>query len=128
MKLDLMRTRRGVHDPSSAASRTFGQTGWSQSSATIDWASQDCVKDLPLWKSVDAENVTKNTRGIPQYPLVLLLQLDVLRVYELIINSPSCRLQYGRLPYVDRPRFLGAEGLERRLGGLPLDWAARHVG
>ncbi len=31
---------------------------------------------------------------------MLLLQLDVLRVYELIINSPSCRLQYGRLPYV----------------------------
>jgi hypothetical protein len=29
-----------------------------------------------------------------------LLQLDVLRVYEPIINSPSCRLQYGRLPYV----------------------------
>jgi hypothetical protein len=68
--------------------------------ATIDWAIQDSVKHLPLWKSVDAESVTKNTRGVPQYPLMLLLQLDVLRVYELIINSPSCRLQYGRLPYV----------------------------
>ena len=29
---------------------------------------------------------------------------------------------------VSRPRFLGAAALERRLGGLPLDWAARHVG
>ena len=41
-------------------------------------------------------------------PLVLLLQLDVLRVYELIINSPSCRLQYGRLPYVALA-FLGRQ-------------------
>jgi hypothetical protein len=60
------------------------------------------VKDLHLWMSVDAvvnaESVTKSSRGIPQYPLVRLLQLDVFRVYELIINSPSCRLQYGRLP------------------------------
>jgi hypothetical protein len=59
---------------------------------------------------VDAENVTKNTRGVPQFPLVLLLQLDVLRVYELIINSPSCRLQYGRLPYIAlRVAFLGRQ-------------------
>jgi hypothetical protein len=39
---------------------------------------------------------------------VLLLQLDVLRVYELIVNSPSCRLQYGRLPYVALA-FLGRQ-------------------
>ena len=63
---------------------------------------------------MDAENlnlnVTKNShgRGVPQSPLVLLLQLDVLRVYELIINSPSCRLQYGRLPYVALA-FLGRQ-------------------
>ncbi len=80
--------------------------------ATIDWAIQDCVKHLPLWKSVDAETVTKNTRGVPQYPLMLLrvLQLDVLRVYELItgINSPSCRLQYEVLPYVALA-FLGRQ-------------------
>ncbi len=57
---------------------------------------------------MDAESVpvTKNSRGVPQYPLMLLLQLDLLRVYELIINSPSCRLQYGRLLSVCRgPRF-----------------------
>ena len=66
------------------------------------------MKHPPLWKSVDAESVTKNTRGVPQYPLMLLLQLDVLRVYELIINSPSCRLQYGRLPYVALA-FLGRQ-------------------
>ena len=83
-------------------------TNWMELAATIDWAIQDCVKHLPLWKSVDAESVTKNTRGVPQYPLMLLLQLDVLRVYELIINSPSCRLQYGRLPYVALA-FLGRQ-------------------
>ena len=83
-------------------------TNWMELAATIDWAIQDCVKDLPLWKSVDAENVTKNTRSVPQYPLVLLLQLDVLRVYELIIISPSCHLQYGRLPYVALA-FLGRQ-------------------
>jgi hypothetical protein len=75
-------------------------TNWMELAATIDWAIQDCVKD--------AENVTKNTRGVPQYPLVLLLQLDVLRLYELIANSPSCLLQYGRLPYVALA-FLGRQ-------------------
>jgi hypothetical protein len=83
-------------------------TNWMELAATIDWAIQDCVKHLPLWKSMDAENVTKNTRGVPQYPLVLLLQLDVLRLYELIANSPSCLLQYGRLPYVALA-FLGRQ-------------------
>jgi hypothetical protein len=95
--------------------------------ATIDSAASaiqdcqpECVKDLQVrlrvWKSVDAENVTKSTCGVPQYPLVLLLQPDVLRVYELIINtisspgpsSASCRLQYGRLPYV-AIAFLGRQ-------------------
>jgi hypothetical protein len=61
-----------------------------------------------LEESVDAENVTKNSRDVPQYPLVHLLQLDVLRAYELIINSLNRRLQYGRLPYV------GLVFLERR--------------
>ncbi len=71
--------------------------------ATTDWAIQDCMKDIPLWNMWVPESVTKNSRGVPQYPLVHLLQLDVLRVYELIINSPNCRLQYGRLPYVALP-------------------------
>ncbi len=59
--------------------------------------------------------VTKNTapsRGVPQCPLVLLLQLDVLRVYELIImiNSPRELPLAVRPPtaVVCRPRFLGA--------------------
>ncbi len=56
---------------------------WMELVATIgDSAIQDCAKDNSLWKSVDAENLTKNSRGIPQYPLVHLLQPDVLRVYE----------------------------------------------
>ena len=52
--------------------------------------------------------MTKNSRGVPQYPLVLLLQLDVVRLYELIANSPSCLLQYGRLPYLALA-FLGRQ-------------------
>ena len=87
-------------------------TNWMELAATIDWAVQGCVKNSPLWKSVDVENATKNNRGVRQYPLVHLLQLDVLPVYELIIKSPTA---------VCRPRFLGAAGLERRLGGRPLD-------
>jgi hypothetical protein len=35
---------------------------WMELAATIgDWAIQDCAKDNSLWKSVDAENLTKNT-------------------------------------------------------------------
>ena len=75
---------------------------------TIDWAVQGCVKNSPLWKSVDVENATKNNRGVRQYPLVHLLQLDVLPVYELIIKSAICRQQYGRLPYVALA-FLGRQ-------------------
>ena len=43
-------------------------TNWTELAATIDWGIQDWVKDLPLWKTVDAENVTKNShgRGVPQ--------------------------------------------------------------
>ena len=74
---------------------------------TIDWAVQGCVKNSPLWKSVDVENATKNNRGVRQYPLVHLLQLDVLPVYELI-KSAICRQQYGRLPYVALA-FLGRQ-------------------
>ena len=43
-------------------------TNWThrmELAATIDWAIQDCVKDPPLWKSVDAENVTKNMISRP---------------------------------------------------------------
>jgi len=83
-------------------------TNWQELAATIDWGIQDWVKDLPLWKTVDAENVTKNSRGIPQYPLVSLLQLDTLRMYELIISSPMCLRQYGRLPYLALA-FLGRQ-------------------
>ena len=83
-------------------------TNWTELAATIDWGIQDWVKDLPLWKTVDAENVTKNSRGIPQYPLVSLLQLDTLRMYELIISSPMCLRQYGRLPYLALA-FLGRQ-------------------
>jgi hypothetical protein len=96
-----------------------------ESRRSKSWAIQDCAKDLPLrqWKSlslsVDADlelsvPVTKTTalsRGVPQCPLVLLLQLDVLRVYELIINlnSPSCRLQYGRRLLYAALAFLGRQ-------------------
>ncbi len=84
-------------------------TNWKDLAATIDWAIPDCLKDNPLWKTVDGENVTKNSRGVLQYLPVDLLQLDVLRVHELIINSPSRRLQFGRLPYVALA-FLGRQG------------------
>ena len=83
-------------------------TNWMELAATIDWAVQGCVKNSPLWKSVDVENATKNNRGVRQYPLVHLLQLDVLPVYELIIKSAICRQQYGRLPYVALA-FLGRQ-------------------
>ncbi len=93
-------------------------TNWMQLTATIDWAIQDSVRDLPLWKSVDAENVTKNTRGVPQYRAPRASPAAT--VYELIVNSPSCRLQHGGLPYVALA-FLGrhcrAAGLERRVEG-----------
>ena len=55
-------------------------TNWKDLAATIDCAIQDCLKDNPLWKTVDGENVTKNSRGVLQYLPVDLLQLDVLRV------------------------------------------------
>ena len=83
-------------------------TNWMELAATIDWAVQGCVKNSPLWKSVDVVNATKNNRGVRQYPLVHLLQLDVLPVYELIIKSAICRQQYGRLPYVALA-FLGRQ-------------------
>jgi hypothetical protein len=54
MKLDLMRTRRGVNQPRDAIN-SFENiwTNWMELAATIDWAIQDSVKHLPLWKSVD---------------------------------------------------------------------------
>ena len=51
--------------------------------------------------------VFKNDLGIPQYPPLVLLQLDVLPFYELIIKSPAATLQqYGHLPHV-AVSFLG---------------------
>ena len=43
------------------------RTNWMELVATIAWAIQNCAKELPLSKSADAENVTKNSiRGVPQ--------------------------------------------------------------
>ena len=59
-----------------------------------------------MWATLDVESVFKNDLGIPQYPPLALLQLDVLPFYELIINSPAAALQYGHLPHV-AVAFLG---------------------
>ena len=49
-------------------------------------------------------------------------------VYELIINSPSCRLQYGRLPYVALA-FLGRQASNAASEGChSTGCPARHVG
>lgn len=54
-----------------------------------------------MWATVDVESVFKNDLGIPQYPPLVLLQLDVLPFYKLIIKSPAAALQqYGHLPHV----------------------------
>ena len=61
-----------------------------------DWRQQECSKNAPVWATVDVEAVFKNDLGIPQYPPLVLLQLDVLPFYELIIKSPAAALQqYG---------------------------------
>ena len=62
-----------------------------------------------MWATVDFEAVFKNDLGIPQYPPLVLLQLDVLPFYELIIKSPAAALQrYGHLPHV-AVSFLGRD-------------------
>ena len=88
--------------------------------------SRSSESSLEELTSVDAENVTKNSRGVPHYPLVLLLQLDVLRLYELIVNSPSCRLQYGRLPYLALA-FLGRQPSHDYTRGLPMSIFRVHT-
>jgi hypothetical protein len=68
-----------------------------------DWRQQECSKNAPVWATVDVEAVFKNDLGIPQYPPLVLLQLDVLPFYELIIKNPAAALQqYGHrdLPHV----------------------------
>ncbi len=80
-----------------------------------DWRQQECSKNAPVcqWATVDVEAVFKNDLrvGIPQYPPLVLLQLDVLPFYELIIKSPAAALQqyghrHGDLPHV-AVAFLG---------------------
>ncbi len=76
--------------------------------------------------------MTKNSRGVPQYPLLLLLQLDLLR-------APGVRADHQQPEFTGKfaacststadcsvyvaalALELGAAGLECRLGGLPLD-------
>jgi len=79
---------------------------WQKLAASIDWRQQECTKNAPVWATLDVEAVFKNDLGIPQYPPLALLQLDVLPFYELIINSPAAALQYGHLPHV-AVAFLG---------------------
>jgi hypothetical protein len=79
--------------------------------ASIDWRQQDCSKNAAVWATVDVEAVFKSDLGIPQYPPLVLLQLDVLPFYELIIKSPAVALQQyrdgpGHLPHV-AVSFLG---------------------
>ncbi len=59
-----------------------------------------------MWATLDVEAVFKSDLGIPQYPPLVLLQLDVLPLYELIIKSPAALQQYGNLPRV-AVSFLG---------------------
>jgi hypothetical protein len=87
-----------------------------QLATSIDWRQQDCstrnLKNAAVWATVDVEAVFKNDLGIPQYPPLVLLQLDVLPFYgyELIIKSPAVALQQyggpGHLPHV-AVSFLG---------------------
>ena len=79
---------------------------WQKLAASIDWRQQECSKNAPVWATVDVKAVIKNDLGIPQYPPLLLLQLDVLPFYELIIKSPAALQQYGHLPFV-AVAFLG---------------------
>jgi hypothetical protein len=105
-------------------------TNWMELAATIDWAIQDCVKDLPLRKECgcrerDQEQSRRSAippRASPAARCLVGVRADH-QQHELPLAV--------RRTAVYRSRFLGAAGLERRLGGLPLDWAlwaARHVG
>ena len=104
-----------------------GSGYWQKLAASIDWRQQECTKNAPVWATVDVEAVFKSDLGIPQYPPLVLLQLDVLPFYELIIKSPAALQQYGHLPRV-AVSFLGRHALQRRLGGLPFRGEACRVG
>jgi len=56
----------------------------------------------------DAEGVLVLRSAVPPRASPAARCVEGLRVYELIINSPSCRLQYGRLLYVALA-FLGRQ-------------------
>ncbi len=81
-----------------AASRLLGSTGRNRPcTASIDWRQQDCSKNAAAGATVDVEAVFKNDLGIPQYPPLVLRQLDVLPFYELIIKSPAVAQQLAQL-------------------------------